>query len=151
MVTETDAEAKEDGVGYKVSLLAAKARIKSEENVLTPRREMDSLAVLCRMMTAVLPGLVQLPTMVVIVGDSKRTIAAEESKDTTVHLFLANYVSEVEEHIRGFRQAGVKVGPLVHTFGDQSVADLIMRGQTSIENVAPGSEWQDGPTYLKLL
>ena len=64
--------------------------------------------------------------------------------------FFANHVSEVEEHIRGFEKAGVKVAPLMHTPGDENIADLGTRGHAEAKDVAQGTVWQCGPEYLQL-
>jgi len=85
-----------------------------------------------------------------MVGDSECTIATVEAEDTVLQAFFANRVSEVEEHIRGFKKLGVKVGKLMHTPGLKNIADLATRGHATAEDVAPGSEWQDGLAYLKL-
>ena len=111
---------------------------------------MNSLVMLCHLITALLPGLVKLPKEIVMVGDSECTIATVEAEDTVLQPFFANHVSEVEEHIRGYEKTGVKVGPLMHTPGLENVADLATRGHATAEDMAPGSQWQDGPAYLKL-
>ena len=65
---------------YHVQLVVAKAKIAKSNKV--PRNEIDSLIMLVRLITAVLPGLVDKPTSILIVGDSMCTIlsVAAESK-----------------------------------------------------------------------
>ena len=59
-------------------------------------------------------------------------------------------MSEVEEHIRGFKSKGVEVGKLMHTPGLENPADLATRGLASLRDVDRNSEWQNGPAYLTL-
>ena len=85
----TDAE---DETGFKVSLLAVRARIKSGKNVSTSRGEMSGLVVLCQLVTAVLPDLEQIS--IEIMGNRECTNATVESEDTVLQLFFVNYVSK---------------------------------------------------------
>ena len=41
------------------------------------------------------------------------------------------------------------VDSLAHTTGELNIADLATRGTARMEDIGPGSEWQDGPAYLK--
>ena len=95
----------EKGESHVATLLAAKARINTGNKVSTPHSEMNSLVILCRLITALLPGLVELPKEVVLIGDSEATISAVETENTLLQPFFTNRVSEVEEHIRGILSA----------------------------------------------
>ena len=111
---------------------------------------MNSLVILCRLITAILPGLVKLPKEIVLVSDSECTISTVESQDTVLQPFFANHVSEVEEHIRGFKSRGDRVGKLMHTPGLKNPADLATRGLATAADISREPEWQTGPAYLKL-
>ena len=56
----------------RVQLVVGKAKIAKSSKV--PRNEMDSLVMLARLITAILPGMVEKPCSIMIIGDSKCTI-----------------------------------------------------------------------------
>ena len=85
---------------------------------------MNSLVMLCHLLTAILPGLVDQPAEIVPRGDSECTIATVECEDTVLQPFFANRVSEIEEHMWGYEKASIKVAPLMHTPGTENIADL---------------------------
>ena len=57
---------------YHVQLVVGKAKIAKSSKV--PRNEMDSLVMLARLITAILSGMVEKPSSIMIIGDSKCTI-----------------------------------------------------------------------------
>ena len=65
-------------VPYVCRLLAAKARIHRIQN--TPRSEMNGLLMLSRLLTVLLPWLVDKPSQITFIGDSQCTIASCETE-----------------------------------------------------------------------
>ena len=69
---------------HSVRLLVGKARVTpsstakggSQLRQLTPRTELRGLLILARQITAILPGLAELPTRISLMGDSESTILA---------------------------------------------------------------------------
>ena len=65
--------------GHTASLLIAKNKVGKDK--ITPRDEMNGLVVLCRVITATLDGLAELPTTITIAGDSTCTILSVETEN----------------------------------------------------------------------
>ena len=76
----------------------AKARIHGIEN--TPRSEMNGLLMLTRLLTALLPGMVDKPGQVTFIGDSQCTIASCEAERSVLTQWYGNRGREVREHFR---------------------------------------------------
>ena len=64
--------------GYKSILLAAKARLST--SISAPRNKLAALLIVVRLITAVLPGLVDMVDRINLVGDSTCTIFAVEGE-----------------------------------------------------------------------
>ena len=64
-------------------MLASKARVtpSADPKVSTPRNELRGLLYLVRLVTALLPGMVEKPASIFITGDSECTISVVECKD----------------------------------------------------------------------
>ena len=134
-------------VKYHVQLVVAKAKIAKSNKV--PRNEIDSLTMLARLLTAILPGLVIMPASVLIVGDSKCTIQSVEAESKILKDFFNNRCEEFDEHVRQWIRDGIDVEPLYYTPSEDNISDLATRGEVSIEQIDENSEWQNGPRYLK--
>ena len=112
-------------VGFESRLLAGKARIFGADS--TPRSEMNGLLLLCRLVTAVLPGLTDRMESITLVGDSQCTIASVESEHTILGPWFSNRVGEVREHMEDWGRL-CPVNPLYHLPSDLNPADLVTRG-----------------------
>ena len=137
-----------NGATHSVRLLASKARVTPPRRSSTPRSELSGLVLVCRLVTALLPGLVELPSRVSVLGDSECTINAVESEDNVLKPWFENRVSEVLEHLQDWEKRGIQVDPLQHWPGISNIADIVTKGQAGPKDVAPGSAWQQGPPEL---
>ena len=71
-----------------------------------------------------------------------------ESEEGILAPYFARRCDEIEEHMNKWRE-NIVVDPLYHTPGGLNISDLATRGLFKDEDVDVGSEWQEGPSYLK--
>ena len=128
-------------------MVAAKAKIAKTGKV--PRNEINSLVMLARLITATLPGLVDKPESILIIGDSKCTIQSVEAEAKVLKDFFNNRCEEFEEHRRQCTRDEIDVEPLHYTASEDNISDLATRGEVSKKQIDEKSEWQNGPNYLK--
>ena len=111
----------------------------------TPRTELRGLLILCRLVTAVLPGLTKMPTRISLMGDSKCTISAVECDSKLLEVWFRNRVAEILDHMEDCRKQGAEVDELYHWPGDRNPADIATKGKATVDNVSETSDWQLGP------
>ena len=58
------------------------------------------------------------------------------------------HLGEINEHFHDWSR-NCQVDPIYHTPGQYNPADLSTRGLAKADQVIFGSEWQDGPDYLR--
>ena len=146
-----------NGEKYEVHLLAGKARVtptskkKGKKRASTPQTEMTGLLMLSRLISEVLPGFQVSPTMIYMGGDSQSTISCVEADDRLLSdiWYTNNRVAEVTENIASWESQGIKVEPLEHWAGEKNVADIATKGRAKLEDILPGSKWQEGPPELR--
>ena len=129
-------------------ILAAKARVTPANGLSPPRSELNGLLVLTRLVSACLDGLSRLPDRITLIGDSECTISSVESEEGILAPYFVRRCDEIEEHMNKWRE-NIVVDPLYHTPGGLNISDLATRGLAKDKDVDVGSEWQEGPSYLK--
>ena len=134
-------------VNYVSRLVTAKSKISKTGKV--PRNEMNGLLLLARLVTATLPGLVDKPTSLLVILDSRCTIQSVEAEAKTLKDFFNNRCEEWDEHKRQWVSQGLEVEPLQHTASADNIADLATKGKVTKEHVDEHSVWQNGPSYLQ--
>ena len=142
----------EDG-SVIVRLLTGKARVTAKKGISTPRSELNGLVTLCRLVTAVLEGIVDTPKVITLAGDSRCTISAAECTTSTLAPFFCNRIGEVlDDHMLKWRESekSIQVEDLQYVPGKENPADLSTRGEAGYDDVTLGSTWQEGPSWLKL-
>ena len=127
-------------------LLAAKARLSKGRS--TPRFELNGLLILCRLMTAAMDGMVDKPCRIKVIGDSKCMISCCEAENSILNQWFGNRVGEINEHFQDWVK-NCQVDPIYHTSGQYNPVDLSTRRLAKADKVNFGSEWQDGPDYLR--
>ena len=121
-------------VEYHVQLVVGKAKIAKSSKV--PRNEMDSLVMLARLITAILPGMVEKPSSIMIIGDSKCTIQEAESK--VLKDFFNNRCEEYDEHAKQWVRDSIDVEPLYYTPSEENASDIATKGEAVRKHV---DEW----------
>ena len=87
---------------------------------------MAGLVLLARATTRILQGISELPTRIMLFGDSERTISAME---TAGELDVGNRVAEVHEHVASWRRRGIEVDQLHHWPGERNPASITTEGR----------------------
>merc|ERR1712239_68736 len=96
-------------------LLASKARVTpltdatSKLKVSMPRNELRGLLYLARLITAILPGMVDKPSSIFIAGDSQCTISTMECENKILGVWFGNRVAEVQDHMSDWEKQGIVV------------------------------------------
>lgn len=134
--------------GWRVNILAAKARVTPAKGLTPPRAELNGLLILCRLISACKSGLALPPDRITVIGDSECTISSVESEEGILAPYFARRCEEIEEHMKNWSQT-CQVDPLYHTPGSLNISDLATRGVAKDTDVDVGSTWQEGPSYLK--
>ena len=104
---------------FEARLLASKARVTpssdatSKLKVSMPRNELRGLLYLARLITVILPGMVDKPTSIFIAGDSECTISAMECQNKILGVWFGNRVAEVQDHMAYWKRQGIKVNHFI--------------------------------------
>ena len=133
---------------WYMSLLTGNGRISSRKNVSTFMRKIHRLTTQCQLLTIVMPGLVDLPKEIILLGDRRCLIAIVKLQDKLQTLCFTNKTYEVEECIPEFERIDIKLIPFEHTPGVTNIAELLTQISACIEEVCMGSLWWKYPNYL---
>ena len=69
----------------------------------------------------------------------------------TVGPYFANRVNEYHQLRSEIEELVPEVEPLQHVPGEKNIsADMCTRGRAAVDDIGPGSTWQEGPGFLKL-
>ena len=100
-------------------LLMGKARVAPSSEIeetlpqSTQRTEMAGLVLLARSTTSILEGLSNLPTRIMLFGDSERAVSTMETAGERDVRF-SHRIAEVHEHVASWRRRGIEVDQLHH-------------------------------------
>ena len=96
---------------------------------------------------------VGLPTKVLVGGDSETVLAAREKATGALGEFFGNRIGEcwdLQKKIAELVPVGISgLGEWYHMASQENAADRPTRLDSRPEDVAMGSEWQEGPAYLR--
>ena len=157
----------EDG-SWHTTLVTAKTRVTPQAGCTTPRSELSGLVVLARLTNKVVEALDVPPARITFMGDSTCTISACQVNCSSLKPFFSNRVMEVlslmsswgpksnvpanEELSRDQledMEAEVMVDEIQHIPGNINIADKPTRGNVEWDELGAGSDWQEGPKFLK--
>ena len=153
---------------FAVTLLTSKARVTPRAGCTTPRAELSALVLTTRLLVKVVPSLSTKPVRLSILGDSTCTIAACQLDVTGMKPFFSNRTLEIQTTLSSIGEASktpmfqeldrdeaaspdteLQVDLLYHIEGKSNPADWPSRGNLEWEQMGLGSEYQDGPGFLK--
>ena len=115
----------------------------------TPRTELQGLLILCRVITSVVPGLMDAPGQISLMGNLECT-SAVECEVRVLDTWFGNRVAEIRVQIAEWQRNEILVDKLHHWPWLSNAADLATKGRAVLEGVMSGSDWQDGPEKLSL-
>ena len=139
----------------KVSLLSSKAHVTPLNRISTPRSELNGAVLGSRLVLSSLRSLSasdHLPERIWMIGDSECTLASLEKVNSAFGEYFGNRVGEIvdfQARIEKFCPVGNN-GEWWHTASKNNAADRATRIDSEIVDITEGSEWQDGPSYLKM-
>ena len=124
-------------------LLVGKARVTpsskskggSQLRKSTSRTELRGLLILSSLVTAVLPGLAEMPTRISLMYDSECTISAVECDSKLLKVWFSNRFAEILDHMEAWRRQGVEVDELNHWPGERNPADIATKGKATATEV----------------
>ena len=153
---------------FLVTLLTSKARVTPRAGCTTPRAELCALVLTTRLLVKVTSTLSSKPVRVSILGDSTCTISACQLDVTNMKPFFSNRTLEVQNTLSTIGEASktpmfeelnkdiaasedtkLQVDLLYHIEGKSNPADWPSRGNLEWHQMGRGSEYQDGPAFLK--
>ena len=85
--------------------MASKARVTpssdttSNQKVSTPCTNLRGLPYLARLISALLPGMVDKPSSIFLAGNSQCTISAMECENKILGMWFGNRVAEIQDHM----------------------------------------------------
>ena len=144
----------EDGT-VVVRLLCSKSRVTPLQRISTPRSELNGAVIVVRLIWNVIQALEveELPTRVLIGGDSETVLAAREKACGALGEFFGNRVGEcwsLQEKISELVPVGVSGGgEWYHMSSVNNAADRPTRLDSKPEDLGIGSEWQGGLPYIR--
>ena len=144
-----------DGLVF-VRLLCSKARVTPLQRISTPRSELNGAVVVVRLLWTVIQALEleELPTRVLIGGDSETVLAAREKACGALGEYFGNRVGEcwyLQEKIAQLVPVGVAgEGEWYHLSSKNNAADSPTRLDSKPQDLGIGSVWQDGLPYMRL-
>ena len=133
----------------EVRLILGKSRVTPLTGTTAPRSEAQAGVILSRLMLLVSKSVKFKVERIILASDSEAFIAATEKSSGVLGPYLASRVSEFHLNMEEMREKAF-VEPIQHIPGVKNIADLATRGHATYKEVGPGSEWQDGPGFLKL-
>ena len=137
-------------------LLCSKSRVAPLRKLSTPRLELNGAVIACRLVWNIIQALEfeELPTRVLIGGDSETVLAAREKSGGALGEFFGNRVGEcwdLQSKISEIVPVGfTQLGEWYHMPSQFNAADRPTRLDSKLSDLTIGSEWQDGPSYLCL-
>ena len=138
-----------------VTLLTSKAHVTPLLRISTARSEMNGGVLLARLVLSALKSLVSVshcPDRVWMIGDSECVLASLEKVNAAFGEYFGNRCGEIlnlQALIEKICLVGNN-GEWWHTESKHNGADRATRLDSNIADISEGSEWQNGPSYLKL-
>jgi hypothetical protein len=127
---------------YHTQLISAKAKVTPLERMTIPRSEMQSALIGVRLSKAIQDACGYEYEEVVHITDSECSIATLAKDSTALKEFMANRCSEIRSY--------TSMKQWEHVKSDDNIADLGTRINATIEDIEEGSDWQQGPPWLRL-
>ena len=127
---------------FTSQFVLAKARVTPLERMTIPRSEMQSGVLGVRISKSIEKSCGLKFEDVVHISDSECTIATIAKDSTALKEFMGNRVAEITRNTEPTQWFHVKSA--------NNISDLGTRANATIEDITHDSEWQTGPTWLKL-
>ena len=102
-----------------------------------------------RLISSLMPRMVEMPSRISLFGDSECTIASVECEQHILAPFFSNRSAEILEHMEDWDKKGVQVDKLHHWPTERNIADIATKGKAEVSMIAPGSKWQCGPREIR--
>ena len=133
-----------------VSLLSSKAKLNTAGGQSTPRSELDGHTLGARgtrNITTALKDVTPRITKVYLIGDSRTILQALEAGAAPFSEWFANRIGEIYDCLKELPGEIETIWAWVES--KDNGADIASRSDSGPGRLLPGSEWQDGPSYLK--
>ena len=127
---------------YSTQFISAKARVTPLERMTVPRSEMQSALLGVRLSKSIQEGCGYTFEDVVHIADSQCTIATIAKESTALKEFMGNRVSEIT--------ATAPPSKWFHVKSADNISDLGTRDDATVEDIESGSDWQEGPSWLRM-
>ena len=134
------------------NLVASKARIVPAFGTSTPRVELEGATLATRVTFRVVHALLEDPSGVVyFLGDSETILACRERDKGFFGEFFGNRIGEMYDNEYRIRIAAGDIRiEWHHVKSKDNAADRVTRLETLPSDLCLGSEWLDGPSFLRL-
>ena len=140
-----------------VSLVTSKAHVTPLNRISTPRSELNGAVLAVRLLYSLLRSLQSIdhtPERVHIIGDSECVLAGREKINGAFGEYFGNrygQIFDLQAKIEKICPVGVEGrGEWQHTESKYNAADPASRLNSKVDDISQGSQWQNGPAYLKL-
>ena len=135
---------------FSSSLLCAKSRVTPLRGFTIPRSELSGGLLASRLVMATVLALSKMedkPVSSIILLDSTCSIISLEEIARKLKPFFYNRRGEIFENMDKVREV-CAIEDVHHVSGKLNPADIATRGNSSLEDIGPGSLWQTGPNFL---
>ena len=130
-------------------LLLAKVRVTPVSGYSVPRAELQAVVIMARLLLIVLSAAAFTASRVVLCTDSACCVSALRKVGISMNAFFANRVSEVRHLLGEAREKAEQVEDVQFVEGRLNPADQGTRPGCQLQDLALGSQWQEGPEFLK--
>ena len=141
----------DDGT-FEVNLVAAKSRVAPMLGTSTPRMELEGATMDTRVALRIVHALVDDPPgQVMFVGDSQTILASRERDKGFFGEFFGNRIGETFDNVERMENLVKFDSPVqwYYVASEKNAADRATRLQSVPDDLGLGSEWLNGPAYLK--
>ena len=138
-----------------IRLLCSKARVTPLLRISTPRSELCGAVLAMRLTWTAVQALEssELPSKILIGGDSETVLAAREKAGGALGEYFGNRVGEcwdLQEKISKLVPVGISGnGDWYHVPSNDNAVDIATRTNAKVEDVEIGSAWQQGMAYMR--
>ena len=156
---------------FYTTIITSKARVTPKGGITTPRSELSGLIVCIRLLDKVIRAMriSYVPCRITIAGDSKCTVTCVDTNAAALNPYFANRSLETnltmatwgkytklavthettELELAALEKDEIIVDKVHYIPGEQNPGDAPTRGNIPWERLGQGSEWQEGPAFLR--
>ena len=130
-------------------ILLSKVRVTPRQGGTVPRAELQGMVILSRLTSLAVRAVSFQCGRVTQSTDSASCVAALRRSGAELRPYFANRVAEISHTRKELEKLVETMEEFTHVGGNSNPADVGTRTGVRIQELGPGSMWQEGPIFLK--